>query len=36
VEFSRLEVAKCGVQADAVVIVATLLHFALSGEVIYV
>ncbi len=34
VEFSRLEVAECGVQADVVVRVYKLLHFALGGEVV--
>ena len=32
VEFSRLEVAECGVQADVVVLVDKLLHLALGGE----
>ena len=36
VDFSWLEVADCGVQADVVVLIDKLLHFALSGEVIYV
>ncbi len=34
VEFSRLEVAECGVQADVVVLVDKLLHFALGDEVV--
>jgi hypothetical protein len=34
VEFSRLEVAECGVQADVVVLIDELLHFALGGEVV--
>ena len=34
VDFSRLEVAECGVQADVVVLVDKLLHFALGGEVV--
>jgi len=34
VEFSWLEVADCGVQADVVVLVDKLLHFALGGEVV--
>jgi len=34
VEFSWLEVAECGVQADVVVLVDKLLHFALGGEVV--
>ena len=34
VEFSWLEVAEFGVQADVVVLVYQLLHFALGGEVV--
>ena len=34
VDFSWLEVADCGVQADVVVLVDKLLHFALGGEVV--
>jgi len=32
VEFSWLEVAECGVQADVVVLVGKLLHFAPGNE----
>jgi len=34
VEFSRLELAQCGVQADVVVLIDELLNFALGGEVV--
>ena len=34
VEFSWFEVAECSMQADVVVLVDKLLHFALGGEVV--
>ena len=34
VEFSWLDVAECGVQADVVVLIDKLLHFALGGKVV--
>ena len=34
VEFSWLEVAECGVQADAFVLVVELMHFALGDEIV--